>query len=295
VGAFETVLGSVGPVLVLVALGWFLGRRGKLDIKPLLDWVVYLGMPALVIHSLSRTPIALGHLAEVGFGNLIVVFSVVAMAFIYARMTGDGEPEVPVCAGFANAANIPLPLALFAFGEVGLSHQIVYMTCNVVLLYTFGVALLSRNRAGWLLVFKLPLVYATAVGIWLSVTGTTLPVVVARPIEMLGQTAIPLMLVSLGFTIGRRMGIALKEVAPIVALRVLGGGVAGLLYVWIIDPSPAVHRAVLLGAFMPAAVQSYILSAKFAKNPARAAGAVLVSTLLAAFYIPLIIFWLARI
>jgi malate permease and related proteins len=295
VDAFETVLGSVGPVLILVALGWYLGRRGKFDTKPLLDWVIYIGMPALIIHSLSRTPIAVGHLLEVGLGNLFVVSSVVAAALLYGRLKQDREPEVPVCAGFANAANIPLPLALFAFGEIGLSHQIIYMTCNVVLLYTVGVALLSPNRAGWLLVLKLPLVYATAAGILLSLTGTTLPLVVARPIEMLGQTAIPLMLFSLGFTIGGRMGSAFKEVLPIVLLRVVGGGVAGLVYVWFMAPSPVVQRAVLLGAFMPAAVQSYMLSAKFAKNPARAAGAVLVSTLLAALYIPLLILWLGEI
>jgi malate permease and related proteins len=295
VGAFETVLGSVVPVLILVALGWFLGRRGNFDTKPLVDWVIYIGMPALIIYSLSRTPIAVGHLLEVGFGNLFVVSSVVAAALVYGRLTQDREPEVPVCAGFANAANIPLPLALFAFGEIGLSHQIIYMTCNVVLLYTVGVALLSPNRAGWLLVLKLPLVYATVAGILLSVSGTTLPLVIARPIEMLGQTAIPLMLFSLGFTIGGRMGFSFKEVLPIVLLRVVGGGAAGLLYVWFMDPSPVVQRAVLLGAFMPAAVQSYMLSAKFAKNPARAAGAVLVSTLLAALYIPLLILWLNEI
>ena len=292
-GAFETVWGSVGPVFILVGLGWFFGRRGKFDAKPLLDWVIYIAMPALIIHSLSRAPIAPSHLLEVGFGNIFVVFAVVGMARLYVRLKGDRDPEVVVCSAFANAANIPLPLALFAFGEEGLSHQIIYMTCNAVLLYTVGVALLSPGKTGWRLVLRLPLVYATLGGLALSLTDTSLPMLVARPIEMLGQTSIPLMLFSLGFTIGGRAEMRIREVVPIVALRILGGGLAGVLYVWLIAPAPAVQRAILLGAFMPAAVQSYVLSAKFSGNPARAAAVVLVSTLLAAFYIPLLVYWLS--
>lgn len=290
---FQTVMGSVGPVLLLAGFGFVVGRRGKLDIKPLLDWVIYIGMPALIIHSLSKSPIAPGHLLGVGFGNVFVVLSVVVMARIYARVKRDHEPEVPVCAAFANAANIPLPLALFAFGEAGLSHQIIYMAANVVLLYTLGVAMLAPGRGGWRLVLRLPLVYATLVGVLLSASGTTLPLIIARPVQMLGQTAIPLMLFSLGYKMGGRISIPLGQVAPVVALRVLGGGGAGLLYVWLFNPAPAVARAVLLGAFMPAAVQSFILSAKFSNNSSRAAAVVLVSTLLAAFYIPPLVAWLS--
>lgn len=294
-GAFETVLGSVGPVLILISLGWCFGRRGRFDAKPLLDWIIYIAMPALIIHSLSRAPIAPAHLVEVGIGNVFVVFAVIGLARLYVRLKGDDDPEVVVCSAFANAANIPLPLALFAFGEEGLSHQIVYMTCNAVLLYTVGVALLAPGKAGWRLVMRLPLVYATLIGLALSLTDTSLPLLVSRPVEMLGQTSIPLMLFSLGFTIGQKAEINLREVAPIVALRLFGGGLAGGLYVWLVSPAPAVQRAVLLGALMPAAVQSYVLSAKFAGNPKRAAAVVLVSTLLAVLYIPLLVYWLAAV
>lgn len=290
--AFETVVGSVGPVLLLVGFGVILGRRGKLDVRPLLDWVIYIGQPALIIHSLSTHPVGGGHLAMVAGGSIAVVVVVAGLAQLYARLFNDREPEVPLCATFANAANIPLPLALFAFGEEGLSHQIVFMTTNAVLLYTLGVAMLSPGRGGWKLVFRLPLVYATLLGLALSYGGVELPAVAARPVKMLGDTAIPLMLFALGFTMGRRVRISLREVAPIVVLRILGGGAVGLLFVWLVEPPLAATRAILLGAFMPPAVQSFMLSAKFSNNPERAAAAVFVATLLAAIYVPLLVTWL---
>ncbi len=290
--AFDTVLGSVGPVLLLVGLGTLLGRRGKMEIRPLLDWVIYIGQPALIIHSLGRQPVALDSLLTVGGGTVAVVLFVATLAKVYGVLSGDREPEVPVCATFANAANIPLPLALFAFGQSGLSHQIVYMTVNAVLLYTVGVAMLSPGKGGWRLVLRLPLVYATLAGLALAASGLTVPEVVARPIAMLGDTAIPLMLFALGYTMGQRVQISLREVLPIVLLRLIGGGAAGLLFVWILDPVLPVKRAILLGAFMPPAVQSFMLSAKFSNNPERAAAAVFLATLLAAGYVPLLIMWL---
>ncbi len=293
--AFQTVAGSVGPVVLLGALGWFLGRRARWDVRPFVDWVIYVGQPALIISAMVRHPLPLSHLAATGLADLFVVTVVGLLALAYSRFSGDRGEELFVGSMFANAANIPLPLALFAFGAEGLSHQVIYMTVNAVLLYTVGVAIASRGRGGWRQVFRLPLVYATAVGLVLALTGTRLPPVLERPVTMLGDTAIPLMLFTLGYSMGGRVKVDLGEVAPIVVLRIVGGGLAGLLFVWLFAPPAPVQRAILLGAFMPAAVQSFMLSAKFSQNPRRAAAAVFASTVLALFYVPLLVAWLGTL
>lgn len=289
---FSVVISSVVPVFAIIGLGLAFGRSGKFDIRSFIDFVIYVAQPCLIITALTRHHIAPGHLLLTGLGNVFVVSAVGFAALSYARISGDRGRDLLVCAMFANAANLPLPLAQIAFGAEGLSYQVVYMTVNAVLLYTVGVALAEGGPRGWVQVLKLPLVYATALGLGFSISQTQLPLIVARPVGMLGDTAIPLMLFILGYTIGSTKLDKPTGVAPIVGLRVLGGLAAGVAFVALFDPPGPVRRAVLLGCCMPSAVQTFMLCAKSNQNSARAAAAVFTSTILAFIYIPLVVFWL---
>jgi malate permease and related proteins len=293
VTTFTVVLTSVGPVFAVIAVGYFFGLKGKLDTRPFVDWVIYVAQPSLIIIALTRHAVSPNLMLYTGLGNLFVLASVALLAWAYARWSGDRGREVFLCAIFGNTANIPLPLALFAFGAEGLAHQVVYMSMNALILYTVGVAIASGGRKGLSEVFKLPLVYAAVAGAVLSLNATRLPLMIERPVAMLGDTAIPLMLFTLGHKLGTVRAPAIGRAVPVAALRILGGLAAGVAFVFLFDPPLAVKRAVLLACCMPAAVQTFLLSIKFSGSSARSATVVMVSTTASLLYIPLLIAWLS--
>ena len=289
------VANSVIPVFAVIGLGYAFGRRGAFDIKPLVDFVIYAAIPALVIKSLGGRHIPLSLMITTGSAALFVVMSVGLVALVYAKVSGKWSKDLFVCAMFANVANLPFPLALLAFGEEALSYQVVYMAVQVTLMYTVGVAIAAGSGKGIFHFLKLPLVYASTVGIGLSVCQVAVPVVVMTPIAMLGDTAIPILLFTLGYKMAGNSARSAFSATPIVLIRLLGGAAAGLAFVFAVDPPLEVKRAVLLACAMPSAVQSFMLCAKFTSSGERAAAAVFFSTALALLYIPFLMGWLTTL
>jgi predicted permease len=289
---FEVVAASVAPAFIIIGLGYLFGRRGLVDISQFVNFVIYLGTPSLIIDALATHNIDPSSMLTTALAAAFVVFGVGALAFAYTRITGDRSSEVLLCSMFGNTGNIPWPLALFAFGDAGLAYQVVYAVMTATLLYSVGVGIAAGKSRGALSFLKLPLVYASVIGVVLSVFDVHLPAVIMRPIGMLADTTIPLLLFTLGIEIGRaRPGLS-RPVLAIVSLRVLGGAAAGLLFLALVNPPLEVRRAVILASCAPSAVHAFMLSAKYNGQAPRAASAVFYSTLAAMIYLPFVLAYL---
>ena len=293
---FEIVLSSVAPVFAVMALGFYFGRKGTFEIKYFVDFVIYIGIPSLVVGSLGQHHVDPELMLMTGAGCLFVVTCCGLMALVWSRFSGDKGKDLFVCAMFANAANLPFPLALYAFGPDALSFQVVYMATNATLMYTVGVAIVTGGSGKGVFHFlKLPLVYASIIGVSLSASEVTLPDVILRPVSMLGDTVVPLLLFTLGYKIATSRPKALSLATPIAVIRIVGGGAAGLAFCLIFDPQLEVRRAILLASFMPSAVQTFMLTAKFTAQADRAAAAVFLSTVAAIMYLPVLVGWLSTL
>jgi hypothetical protein len=291
---YSHLFATVWPVFAVIGLGAAAGRWRPLSIAPLIDFVVYIAQPALVIHVLTRHPMPGEGLAQTALAAVFVVTFVGLLSGGWSLLSRNVGRDVLVCAMFANVANLPLPLAEYAFGPEGLSYQVVYMAVSAMLLYSVGVAIAAGGgwQHGLKTLLRMPMVYAAGLGFALSMTGATLPTFASRPVELLGNTAIPLLLFCLGHSMSTLGAKSLWSAFPSAALRILGGLAGGLVYVAIVAPSQPVVRAVLLGSAMPCAVQTYMLCSKFSANPERAAAAVFLSTALAFLYIPILVWFL---
>jgi len=56
-----------------------------------------------------------------------------------------------------------------------------------------------NGRGSWIEMFRLPLIYAAIAGLSFNLAQTKIPELLLQPIVMLGQTTIPIMLISLGY------------------------------------------------------------------------------------------------
>lgn len=211
-------LNSLVPIVLLVVLGaaLFRGRFMSSELRSGMDQFTYwVALPSLFIHDLADTDFA-----QLEAFNLLVVLvlATVSTALLAAVMATvfamkDEHSGVFVQLGFrGNLAFVGLPLIIFASdgaagADVLVASALVALAVLVPINNVIAVMalLLARHeidaRVWKRLAVKVvtnPLIISAFLGIAIGALGWRLPVMVDRPFELLGQTAIALALVSLG-------------------------------------------------------------------------------------------------
>lgn len=280
------VLGVVAPVFLVIALGWVLGGLRRIEVHSLTELVVYVGGPALVLRAVAVGREPLLELFALGFGAAVVVVGVGVSVKVVAVATGRRLGALYLPAMFMNAGNMLLPLALFAFGEEGLHRAAVVFATMTLLQSTLGV-LIASGRADLTEALRLPYVYAVAVGLLLRVTEFELPLVVDRPLSLMADTAVPLMLLALGLRLRSVKIPSWRNPLLVTFARIAGGYVVARIFVAFVPLDPISRSVLLLAAIMPAAVVNFVFAEKYGNESGDVAAAVFVSTLVSLVTTPL--------
>ncbi len=279
------------PVFLIAGVGFLLARCLGASVKTLSRIVFYALVPCLVFNLLVRsnmTPLQFGRTALLAVLVAATMGLVSRLAAVPLRLSRPELSGFLLVVMFSNSGNYGLPVVLFAFGAEALAHASVFFITGSVMTYTVGVFLAASGRrsGGQALagVVRVPAIYAIVAASLVLIGGIRLPVAATRPIGMLSDAALPMMVLVLGMqleraTIPERPGVVAAAVglsllvAPIVAL-----GLASVLGV----VGPARQAGVVLAA-MPAAVVTTILALEFEVAPALVTSVVFVSTLLSPF------------
>jgi malate permease and related proteins len=285
--ALHTILSSVVPVFAILGLGWVYGRFRDLPAREMSDLVMWILIPCLVVSAVGTRPMQLVELGRIGAAAALVVLGCGLVTWLLFR----GRPDVRAAmlsAMFMNSANLGFPLALLAFGQEGLARQVIFYVAINLLHSTVGIAL-ARGRGGLREALRLPLLYSGLLGLLLATTGTLLPEVVARPLDLVGKATLPLMLLMLGVRLRRSRLLHLGP-ALVISLVRLGVGLGlGLAAVELLGLTGFARGAVLLGAGMPVAVFNTVLAERYELHPELVASSVVLSTLLGLATIPLVL------
>jgi hypothetical protein len=283
---------AVIPVLAVAAAGYVLGRFRDVDVDALGTVVVYILTPALVFDSLATTTLGGGAVARIGAGVLAFTVVMAGLAVVAARLLGVPEPlEGPMVltSTFPNAGNYGIPLSAFAFGALGRSTAVVYITAQAILMYTFGVYLAARGGAERSStdavkdVFRLPLVYAVVAAGLVRGLGLVPPTETAamETLALVGNAAIPVMLVMLGIQLANAQGgTSIDRVLAPTGLKLVVAPVVAVALVPLLGfaSDPAVARTFVLECAMPAAITPLVLVVEFARTDADVSPAEYVST-----------------
>jgi predicted permease len=200
---------------------------------------------------------------------------------------------------FSNSGNYALPVALFAFGREALAYASVYFVASAVVTYTVGVGVAAsghghvwRSLAG---IVRVPALWAVAAAGLIMATHTIVPLAVMRPITLLSEAAIPVMLLILGIQLERAaMPDRPAAVGVAVALSLLVGPLAGIGLTMLLGLTGLARQVAIVGASMPAAVITTVLALEFDLDPSFATGAVFLSTLLSPFTLVWLIAYLKQ-
>jgi predicted permease len=220
--------------------------------------------------------------ALLAYGGVLAVFWIVVLVLRLDRRTYLA-PLV-----FGNTGNVGLPLAVFAFGAEGLGYAVVIFAVMAMLAFTLGIWLVAGGGSP-MKAIKEPMVPATLLGSLFLWRGWETPVFLTNTLDLIGQLAIPLMLVTLGVAVARLTPGGIGRAIWLSALKaILCVGVAFGVGVWFELPHIALAVLVLQVA-TPVAVTSYLLAEKYEADADAVAGLVVISTLMAIIVIPLVL------
>jgi predicted permease len=200
---------------------------------------------------------------------------------------------------FSNSGNYALPVVLFAFGREALAFASVYFVTSAILVYTVGVFVAASGRgsirSALLGIARVPAIYAVVAAVAVLAAGATVPLAVMRPIGLLNDAALPVMVLVLGMQLERATlparpaavtaAVLLSLVlAPILAFPLAAElGLAG-----------AARQASIIEASMPAAVITTVLALEFDLDAGFSTSVVMFSTLLSSFTLVFLIAYLQR-
>lgn len=269
-------LSAILPIVSLAGVGYLIGRFRDVDVGGLNTVTIYVLAPALIFHSLSTTPVAGVTALKIGVGIGAYLLTMGAIAALVHRVTNPTTPSMGaliLVSAFPNAGNYGIPLSDFAFGAVGRSTAVLFLSIQAVYMYTAGAYIASRGgdavdaRTAVSEVLRLPLVYAVLAAFLLVRLDAVPPTdgTFMETVRLTGDAMIPVMLLLLGIQLANAdyagalsrvgMGNLLKlGVAPAVGL--------GLAVVLGFE-DVVVARTFVLEVATPAAVTPLMLVIEF--------------------------------
>ena len=275
------------PIFLIIGVTILLDRRFALDPRVFSRAVIYLFSPCLVFGGIARSDLKADELG--------LILAMAALSSLLMALVGWGETRLfrfdrKVGSAFVlsvvsvNAGNYGLPLNDFAFGQAGLQRASVFFVMTAMISNTLGVYLASRGtasvRRSLLNVLMVPLPYATVLGFIINMRNIALPVPLDRAVTLLGQAAVPGMLIVLGLQLSRtsvkgRMG-------PILLATITRLGVAPLiafLLAALLGLSGLGRQVSIIQASMPTAAMAGVLATEFNSDAEFTTAVILVSTL----------------
>ena len=294
---FATVAWTVtAPILILVGLGYALGRAFRLDLGTMTKLNLYALVPALMFVRFTESGATGAEMWRIAGYWTILIAMMWGLAEGFSAAFGlprSGRANVAVGAMFANTGNFGIPVMDLAFGAAGVAFQAVVLAVENVLSFTLGAFLLSgagRVRKGIMGVLKLPIIYALAAALVFRSWPEWLPPPAWKALHYLDAGLIPLALLTLGAQLGagplpRPTG----ELSLAVVLRLAVAPLAALALVLVFRPPRELAEMLVVAAGFPTAVNTGLLAIEFRRNPRLSSAIVLWTTVLSLFTVTAII------
>lgn len=288
------------PVFILIFCGYMAEKKIGLDFRTLTDCSLYIFSPALVFSSLIRQNLQLTLTLDIFFFMVLYTLALYLLVRFVAAATSMPQEKsgaLVLTTVVMNVGNFGLPLAYFAFGEQGLNVSVLTFVLFNIPLSTLAIVVAQGGKVplGKALVntFKIPIFHAVALAFLFKAVDLSVPFFLLRAIELLGDAAIPLMLLLLGMQLARTKLEAQWSFLSLATLIRLG---IAPLVAWaiatLLDMSGTTRNVIILQTSTPSAILPLLYSLRFGMRPDLVAGTILVTTLLSAATLTIILYLL---
>lgn len=275
------------PIMAVFASGFLLQRIRVLDVRSVSAISLYILSPALVFVTLYDAEFDQGFLIILIF-MFALFYAMVILNKILAKFFGwDGNKESAaiLSTGFMNSGNYGLPVVLYSIGSAAAPYAIFIMVVQSLQNNFFGVYYASRSTSGMkravINVFKMPTTYAAILAFFFSIQSITVPDYIHSTLEMVGNAAIPVMMVMLGMQLGSLTALKIdwQVVISSVTLKMIAAPILAAIFVWIVPVDPIIGMVLIIIAAMPTAATTTMYAIEFDTEPELVSTITFISTM----------------
>lgn len=293
-------LNIIVPVFLVVLAGFVFEKATRLDFRPLTDASLYLFSPALVLTALLKQDIGLQLAGDIFVFMLLYTTALTALSFACGRLlryADDQRRALTLTTAMMNVGNFGLPLSYFAFGEAGLEFSIVTFVIFNIPLGTLAIIIAQGQGTAFgkalINTAKIPIFHAVIVATLMKILHIGLPLWLLRPLELLGQAAIPVMLLLLGMQLARtRIEGSLQFLGLSSMLRLVLAPLLAWALTSLLGLKGLAQAVVILQTSTPSAVLPLLYSLRFGTRPDLVAGAIFVTTCLSSLSLTVLLYLL---
>ncbi|MBQ1289820.1 MAG: AEC family transporter [Lachnospiraceae bacterium] len=304
-------LNIVCPVFLLIALGWFLKKRGIMTAEfcsKATTLVFYWALPASLMKQVADSDIADIFSLKFTVYAVLSVIGVFAAAWILAEtlLRDKSQVSASVHGAFrSNFAYVGLPIISMITGNETLTAAIMIITFVLPMYNILAIPMFNHYNAGGkqmtvkqqlISIIKNPMIIGVLLGLPFSLFHLPMPVILGTTLTNLGRIASPLGLLLIGATLRmdalsrKWQGIVLSSVIKVLISPV----VCTLLAIPLRFSMEELATIYVLHA-VPSAVNSYIMTAKMGGDEETGAGIVMLTSLVSVVTMTLGIFLLKQL
>jgi predicted permease len=170
---------------------------------------------------------------------------------------------------------------------------VAYFTVTIIAMFTLGPAITQADKnTRYLQFLKQPILGGLALAMVIIATDIDLPLWLSRPIQLVGDITISLMLLTLGVSLKQLKWVDTPKSLFFGTLRIFLGFAAAFGVTWMLDITGLARGVIIVQSAMPVAVFNYLFAVRYNRSPEQVAGIVVFSTLASFALLPMILSFL---
>ncbi len=274
------------PVFAIIMVGYLYAHFRPTNTHTINHFNITIFSPALLLSVLSDKSFNIMDYQQLALATLLIILGSGLVVFPLIRWWGINPKTFLPSMMFVNAGNMGLPVALLAFGQEGLAAALLFLIITATLTFSLGIYIVNQ-RVAWMNLLKMPLIQATAIGLIVSITGVKIPTLLIQPIKILGDCAIPMMLLSLGIRLKDidlshwQIGLLGAVMRPLVGISLFL-----MIRPWF-DLTPIQTGGLLIFAMLPPAIVNYVIAEEYQQEPQKVAAIVMLGNLMSFVTLPI--------
>ena len=282
-------------IAVVIGVGALLAHLRLVDLgaqQVLSRIAFFVASPALMVITLGRADardVLSANLLASGTAVVVCVAVYGALArWVWHRGLGEGTIGA-LCASYVNAGNLGIPIASYVLGDAALVAPTLLL--QMLVLQPLALVFLDADARGrptsvWQAIgrpFKNPLTLGSLSGVAVAATGWTVPAPALEPLTLIGNMAVPCMLIAYGIALrlgpGLGRGGSPAELATTSTIKLLlQPAVAWFVGAVVLGVDGPALLAIVVTSSLPTAQNIFVHATRYDRGTVLARDTILITT-----------------
>jgi len=285
------------PIIAVFAAGFVLQRIRVLDVKSVSAVTLYILSPAMVFTGLYEAEFNSGYIVIIVFMFVLLFFMIIVNKILAKSLKWSPNVESAsiLATGFMNSGNYGLPVVLSTLGPQSMSYAVFIMVIQGLQNNFFGIYYASRGTSGMkralINVMKMPVTYAAVLAFIFQLFAWEIPTPIYSTITMVGNAAIPVMMIMLGMQLGSMIKVKWnwQVISIATILKMVIAPAFAFLFVLVFNVDPLVAGVLIIISAMPTAATTTMYAIEFDTEPELVSSITFVATVASVFTLSILL------